>query len=161
MNKSRLEHLLKEHHRDAFIWAGQCCNYDYEEAKEVLQQTYLKIFEKKAVYKERAAFKTWLFSVIRFTAIDHIKKKSTFESLDRLNIVVEEQIEADQVNYRKLLSHLPERQQQVLLLSFYHGMTLAEIAEITKLHIGTVRTHYERGKDSLRTLILKKRNEQI
>lgn len=156
MNRNRLEHLLKGHHKDAFMWASHCCNYNHEEAKEVLQLTYLKVLEGKARYGERAAFKTWLFSVIRFTAIDYLKAQRTFEDLDGLDIVQEEPGDnPDSINYKKLLNQLPNRQQQVLLLSFYHGMTLEEIAGITELHIGTVRTHYQRGKEALRNLILK------
>ncbi|TRX60609.1 RNA polymerase sigma factor [Fulvivirga sp. M361] len=158
MNKNRLERLLKEHHRDAFMWACQCCNYNHDEAREVLQITYLKIFEGKAVYREQAGFKTWLFSVIRFTSIDHLKKNLPFEALDQLNSVADEQYEPDSINYKLLLARLSDRQQQVLLLAFYHGMTLAEIADVTELHIGTVRTHYERGKEALKGLIL---NEKV
>ena len=161
MNKIKLEHLLKEHHKDAFMWASQCCNYNREDGKEVLQITYLKILERKAIYGGQAAFKTWLFSVIRFTALDYLKKKGiSFEELGKLQIVEEEQqVEPDPINYRALLSRLPERQHQVLLLAFYHGMTLTMIADLMELHIGTVRTHYERGKDALKDIILKERYE--
>ena len=157
MDKKSFEYLLKKHHQNAFVWARQCCRYRDEEAKEVLQIAYLKIIEGKAVYNEKSEFKTWLFSVIRFTAIDHLKKERTFEELEKLNIITEEKIDSDPINYKKLLSQLSERQHQVLLLAFYHEMTLTEIAEVTKLHIGTVRTHYERGKETLRTLILKEK----
>ena len=157
MNKSKLEQLVRAYHRDAFMWASQCCNYNHEEAKEVLQITYLKIFEGKAIYREQASFKTWLFSVIRFTAIDHLKKRITFETLDNLQ-VLEEPNESGLINCTALLSRLSDRQQQILLLAFYHGMTLSQIAEVTALHIGTVRTHYERGKAALRALII---NEKV
>jgi len=159
MNKSNLEHLLKEHHRNAFMWSNQCCNYNREDAQEVLQTAYLKIVEGKAVYHEKAAFKTWLFSVIRFTAIDYLKNKRSFEGLETVRIATEEKEEIDSVYYRKLLVQLPQRQHQVLLLAFYHEMTLAEIATVTKLHIGTIRTHYERGKEALKKIILKERYE--
>jgi RNA polymerase sigma factor (sigma-70 family) len=158
MNKIRLERLLNEHHKDAFLWASQCCNYNREEGKEVLQMTYLKILEGKAAYAEHSAFKTWLFSVIRFTAIDHLKKRFQFEGLEKLQAEEEEeQAEPDPVNYKTLLSRLPDRQHQVLLLAFYHDMTLAMIAEVMGLHIGTVRTHYERGKIALREIIVKEK----
>ncbi len=159
MNKNSLEDLLKEHHRNAFMWSSQCCNYNREDAQEVLQITYLKIVEGKAIYREKATFKTWLFSVIRFTAIDYLKKKKSFESLKKIHIAVEEQNETDPIHYKKLLLQLPDRQHQVLLLAFYHGMTLTEIATVTQLHIGTVRTHYERGKDALKKIILKEKHE--
>lgn len=158
MNKSKIEQLLKTHHRDAFLWARQCCYYNSNEAHEVLQMTYLKILEGKANYNEQSSFKTWLFSVIRFTAIDHSRKQIPFEGLERIDSKVEEAEEPDSINYKELLSKLSERQHQVLLLAFYHNMTLEEIATITELHIGTIRTHYERGKLALRELILKVKN---
>lgn len=158
MNKSKVEQLLKEHHHDAFIWARQCCHYNSDDAKEVLQMTYLKILEGKAKYGEQAQFKTWLFSVIRFTAIDHAKKNIPFEGLENLTIMDEEPKELDTINYKALLKQLPERQHQVMLLAFYHSMTLTEIATVTGLHIGTIRTHYDRGKIALRELIL---NEKV
>jgi RNA polymerase sigma factor (sigma-70 family) len=157
MDRTRLERLLNEHHRDAFLWAGQCCRYDHEEGKEVLQMAYLKILEGKAVFGGQSAFKTWLFSVIRFTAIDHLKKKVPFEGLETLQLMDEEQAEPDEINYRAFLSRLPERQHEVLLLAFYHNLTLAMIADLMELHIGTVRTHYERGKEALREMILKEK----
>ena len=159
MDNNSLEQLIKKHHKDAFLWACQCCYYDQEEGKEVLQQTYVKIVEGKARFTERSTIKTWLFSVIRFTAIDHMKKKKQFTTLEKIPQIMDssDDWEASSVDYKKLLMSLPERQQQVLLLSFYHEMTLAQIAEVTQLHIGTVRTHYERGKATLKQLILNKR----
>lgn len=101
MNKIRLEHLLKEYHKNAFMWASQCCNYNREDGKEVLQITYLKILERKTVYGGQAGFKTWLFSVIRFTAIDYLKKKGiSSEELGELQLVEEEQQVPDPINYR-------------------------------------------------------------
>lgn len=156
MDKRQLTDVLQTHHADAFLWATHCCHYDQEEGKEVLQQAYVKILEKKAVYKEKATFKTWLFSVIRFTAIDYVKKKKTFESLEKVKIGIEDPpYEVATIDYKEVLKKLPERQHQVLLLAFYHEMTLAEIATITGLHIGTIRTHYERGKQGMRNLLVK------
>jgi len=155
MTKQLLETELKKHHNDAYIWSYQCCNYNKENAKDVLQMAYLKIIEGKAVFKNKSSFKTWLFSVIRFTAYDFIKAEASFMPLDSLNIATEEPYQQDTTDYKSILKKLPARQQQVLLLAFYHDMTLAEIANITGLHLGTVRTHYERGKDSLRKHIVK------
>ena len=57
-----LENELKKHHKDAYMWACQCCSYDMEEGKEVLQLTYLKIAEGKAVYRQKSSFKTLLLT---------------------------------------------------------------------------------------------------
>ncbi len=156
MDKNRLTQLLQKHHKDAFLWACHCCYHNREDGKEVLQMTYVKIWEGKAHYKKQSSFKTWLFSVIRYTAIDYKKKKHTHEALENVRVGIEETaFEMQTINYKALLNKLPDRQRQVLLLAFYHSMSLTEIASVTQLHIGTVRTHYERGKQAMRTLILK------
>ena len=153
MKNSTLESLLEKHHKDAFLWALQCCEYRRDDANDVLQMTYLKIVEGKAKFKEQSLFKTWLFSVIRFTAIDFMKTNRSYRTLDDVEIAEEPAMNSEETNYKALLLQLPERQREVLLLAFYHQMTLAVIAETTGLHIGTVRTHYERGKSALRKLI--------
>jgi len=155
MTKSTLESLLKKHHNEAYLWSCQCCHRQEDDAKDVLQLVYLKVLEGKATFKEQSSFKTWLFSVIRFTAIDHFKKQQKHVSLDGIVIVEETKDDAEENNYRAILMQLPERQQQILTLAFYHQMTLAEIAEVKNLHIGTVRTHYERGKEALRKRLKK------
>ena len=153
MNKKWLNHVLEQFHREAFIWARQCCKYDEELAKDVLQVVYLKMLEGKAQYREKSKIKTWLFSVIRFTAIDLLKEQQQFINLERFVETTEEEFDDCNLDYKQLLRNLSERQHQVLVLAFYHNMTLAEIAEVTNMGIGTVRTHYVRGKKALRKLI--------
>lgn len=153
MKKNQLEKLLREHHVPAYYWALQLCNHQEDSAKEVLQMTYLKILENKARYKEQSSFKTWLFAVIRFTALDHLKVQSKHSSLDHLQIVDDSPVYEPELNLRPYLDQLPERQKQVLLLSFYHDLSLSNVAQVLEISIGSVRTHYSRGKEALRALL--------
>mgnify|MGYP002628803580 CR=1 FL=1 len=155
IKRSTLENLLEEQHKDAFFWSKQCCRLKPDEAEDVLQMAYLKVLDGKAKYSEKSSFKTWLFAIIRFTAIDHLKGNAVFSSFDDLENEVAEESTYQEKNYEQLLAQLPARQSEVLLLAFYHGMTLEEIAKTTGLHIGTVRTHYARGKAGLKKLLLK------
>lgn len=160
MNQSQLETLLRQHHREAFLWARQCCGFDEEMAKDVIQMVFLKILEGKAKLKEERNTKTWLFSIIRFTAVDELRKAGKWESLENENELIWEEAEADALNYEALIRRLPKMQQEVLLMVFYHDMTLEQSAEVLQLHIGTVRTHYDRGKKRLKELIEKLRIEK-
>jgi RNA polymerase sigma-70 factor (ECF subfamily) len=63
-------------------------------------------------------------------------------------------------SHEALLQALPDRQKEVLLMVFYHDMTLEQCAEVMQLHIGTVRTHYDRGKKKLKEWIEKTRIEK-
>lgn len=155
MNRSQLDHILKAHHRDAYLWARQCCSFEDEMAKDVLQQAYLKILEGQAKLKDASKAKTWLFSIIRYTAIDEIRKAGKVVSLTDTYDPVEIIEEVDTTDYEAIIMHLPEMQREVILMVFYHQMTIAQSAEILQIGLGTARTHYDRGKKKLKELITK------
>jgi RNA polymerase sigma-70 factor, ECF subfamily len=160
-----LSPLLQAHHKESYIWALRCCLGNQDEAKEALQETYLKVLEGRAKFKEQSAFKTWLFAVIRITVAD-MRRKRIIENIK--NLAFGELVKhlspapnhdagtAPENTHEKLLSSLSglsAKQQQVLRLVFYHGFTIEEAANIMSISVGTARTHYERGKNNLRSKI--------
>jgi len=156
MTKKWLTHILKEFHDDGYRWARQCCHYDEELAREVMQEVYLKMLRGKAKFSEKSSVKTWFYSVIRYTALDALKRNNSdvklkTVSLENANEVM--YVDSKNTDYRAILKKLSDKQSQVLLLIFYHNHTLEEVAEIMSLSIGTVRTHYDRGKNNLKTLL--------
>ena len=74
MNIAELKAELEMLHSASFGWALHCCGRDRVEAEEVLQMVYLKILEGKACFRGDASLKTWLFAVIRKTAIGEHRK---------------------------------------------------------------------------------------
>jgi RNA polymerase sigma factor (sigma-70 family) len=161
MEKHLLEEMIKSHHREAFFWARQCCGFDDDLAADVLQNSYLKILEGKASFAEKSSPKTWLFAVIRFSALESLRKKTKHESIDE-QVLDFEALEDGQgfESPEELIQLLPERQKEVLLLVFYHQLTIEKAAEVMKVTIGTARTHYDRAKKNLKSLIELKQKHQ-
>jgi RNA polymerase sigma factor (sigma-70 family) len=160
MKKSDLQNILNEHHSSAFLWARQCCSFDEDLAKDVLQLVYLKILEGKAVYREKSSLKTWLFSVIKFTVAEQKRKEGQTTTLDEADGYAHLEEPESQDSHEELVMLLPKRQQEVLLLVFYHGLTLEKAAEVMEISLGSVRTHYDRGKKNLKELIIKKNRHE-
>src|SRR6185369_422527 len=74
METDELRAQLEQLHASSFGWALACCRRDHSDAEEALQITYLKVLEGKARFNGSASFKTWLFAVIRKTALDQRRK---------------------------------------------------------------------------------------
>ena len=136
---------------------------DEEAAVEVLQNVYLKVLEGKARFNKKATFKTWLFSVIRYTSMDYFRAQKQRRALfiqDQSGLkMAEETISDHQANidvsqeqaiFKKALNELSSQQQHILHLVFYQNLTIQDAANIMNISLGTARTHYERGKQQLR-----------
>lgn len=168
MDISELKVELEALHVASFGWALSCCRGDRAEAEEVLQTVYLKIVEGKARYRAEASLKTWLFAVIRKTAISEHRRRllRTLRFSESPNDFGDETsmqpgqdalLETSELRsrFRNALNKLPARQRQVLHLVFYEDLTLREAANVMSVSIGSARQHYERGKKRLRETLEK------
>jgi RNA polymerase sigma factor (sigma-70 family) len=143
-----------------------CCHGARAEAEEVLQETYLKVLDGRARFHGRSSFKTWLFAVLRRTAAER-RRAARLSGLIRLqwreagpaapscDPEAEAQRSQACIQLIAALTTLPERQRQVLHLVFYQELSLREAADVLGVRLGTVRVHYERGKQRLRELLEK------
>jgi RNA polymerase sigma-70 factor (ECF subfamily) len=168
--ESDLVSYLEPLHQDAFAWARHCCGEEGGEeggeAADVLQNAYLNVIEGRTSYSGKAALKTWWFGVIRFTAKEEQRRRRGREFLvlrwrqldpgendgrSKHTSIAEREEEASQL--RAALGQLPARQAEVLHLVFYQDLSLSEAALVMRVSIGSTRTHYERGKARLRSLL--------
>jgi len=166
MNIAELKAELETLHSASFGWALNCCRRDRAEAEEVLQTVYLKILEGKACFRGEASLKTWLFAVIRKTAIgEHrknlLRKLRWSDSSEQETILVSpleqpgvafEKSET-QALFQNALKSLPRRQREALHLVFYQDLSLSEAAIVMGISIGSARQHYERGKKRVREFL--------
>jgi RNA polymerase sigma-70 factor (ECF subfamily) len=156
MEISELKAELEKLHAASFGWALTCCRQNHADAEDVLQMVYLKILQGKAVYRGESRLQTWLFAVIRKTAISECRK----QVLRRLNSIVNPGSEVNhelefersemQRRFQEALAQLPARQRETLHLVFYQDLSLSEAAEVMNVSVGSARRHYERGKKRLR-----------
>ena len=158
MDISELKAELERLHDASFGWALNCCGYNHADAEEVLQTVYLKVLQGKARYRGEAKLQTWLFAVIRKTAITE-RRKQLLRTLSLRGSKPKTepgdfslQLERSELQrrFQQVLEALPVRQRETLHLVFYENLSLREAAEVMRISIGSARRHYERGKKRLR-----------
>jgi len=160
MEIAELKAELEKLHQASFGWALSCCGKNRAEAEEVLQIVYLKILQGKAIYRGESKLQTWLFAVIRKTAISE-RRKQLFRALvpktgtDTKSGELASELERSEMQHRfqQALARLPARQRETLHLVFYQELSLSEAAEVMDISLGSVRRHYERGKKRLRAVL--------
>ena len=159
MEISELKAELEKLHPASFGWALSCCRRNAADAEEVLQTVYLKILQGKAVFRGESKLQTWLFAVIRKTAISERRKQwlrlivpgTTAEATSELESEFERS--EMQQRFQQALAKLPARQCETLHLVFYQDLSLSEAAEVMNISVGSARRHYERAKTRLRATL--------
>jgi len=136
-----------------------------EIAEEVLQDTFLKIWDRIDSYdREKGKLFTWMLNVARNLAIDKTRSKEFSKErqtggLEKLvgKIDTQEKIElgVEVIGLQDLLSKLSEDQQFVIDKHYLKGYTQSEISEEFDLPLGTVKTRMRLAMQVLRNLLIK------
>ncbi len=126
---------------------------DPADVEEILQETFLQVWNQAGRYDaKRSSVSTWLVLIARSRSIDRLRSRQVKlrtaaaarqENPDIhtspkgvSNVLKQER----RMRLQEEMAKLPEEQRQVLELAFYGGMTQSEIAEQTRIPLGTVKT---------------------
>jgi RNA polymerase sigma-70 factor (ECF subfamily) len=158
MDRSELERELERLHPESFGWALCCSGRDRDQAQDVLQEAYARVVSGAARFEGRSAFRTWLFGVIRRTALAERRRARRPNAPPSETVLADptpgadEQLQEAERREELLLAldALSPRQREVLVLVFYHELTVEEAAQVMEISLGSARTHYDRGKKGLR-----------
>jgi RNA polymerase sigma-70 factor, ECF subfamily len=131
-----------------------------EDARDICQMIFLKLYEARSRYQITAAFKTYIFRIANNVCIDHYRKKhftsdiNTDEVTDMASL--SDQKHEERVSVRELYSaiaQLPERQRRAVSLRYEAELPVKEIA----LTMGITRKAVERllahARESLRGIM--------
>ena len=133
-------------------------------AEDLFQETWLRVLERGRQYDGKHNFSTWLFTIARNLVID-LSRRRKLESLDSqakddetpLEIPDQSQPSAIDVVARRELSErimaslagIPADYRETMVLRFHEGLTLEEIAAVTRAPVGTVKSRLYRGMNAL------------
>lgn len=134
---------------------------DPDDAEDVMQEAFLKAFQKLDSYSGKVSFGAWLKKIVINKSLDFIRLKKTTVSLDGLgkdNEPVDNQTEeivlkCEPEVVKKAIYALPEGYRIVLSLFLLEGYDHDEISSIMGITNATSRTQYHRAKKKLLELL--------
>ena len=168
------EAIVRQYRRKVFNVAYKFVGR-HDEAEDLTQDIFLKIFKSLQTFDRRANFQTWLISVSRNLCIDHYRSvRKERETIDRqvdaseLSPVAKGQSQLamleqrDRVELlREAMSALPKTLRTAVLMRDIQELSYHEIAEKLRLPEGTVKSRINRGRNELARQIRKIRGEEF
>jgi RNA polymerase sigma-70 factor (ECF subfamily) len=147
-DKEALEELYNSMSKDIYTFLLMFCKDKYT-AEDVLQETFIAIYENAASYRVYNNPRAWIFTIAKNKALNIIKKDSRMTSIETLeNDIADtaeniENIILDKIQADMLLSVLSEKDKKIVILHAVYGFKHREIAELMSLPLDTVTRRYK------------------
>jgi RNA polymerase sigma-70 factor, ECF subfamily len=164
-NEQSIETLVRQYEADIFRLALSIVG-ETSEANEVAQETFIAALKSLRKYQEKSSFKSWLFTIAVNTSRSHLRKRKALERLratltaifqvnSQKQILPEDlviQNEAEAIIWNSL-NKLDERLRMVVLLKYFHELSVLEISEILSVNEGTVHSRLFTAREKLRSTL--------
>ena len=153
--------LVDRHYGPILGYLYRHTNGDRPLAEDLAQETFLRLLRKPG-YQTGRPFRPWLYAIATHLARDHFKsaavrhhsayESSTLPMTSEVALDPEQQLlAADEARaVATAINELAEEYRATLLLRFYNGLSLAEIAEALNVPLGTVKSRLSVGTRRLR-----------
>jgi RNA polymerase sigma-70 factor (ECF subfamily) len=144
---------------------------DWDDSNDVVQETFVRVFRNRNSYKPVARFSTWIYTiasnvaktalrrrrlrkVLSFGRRDDVGSDALFDIPDesaRADIQAESSLREERI--QRAIDSLSTKYREVVVLRDVQELSYEEIAGITGLNIGTVKSRINRGRGQLQEML--------
>lgn len=160
-NQKAFSYLYDNYSKALFGVISNITN-DTEEAEDVLQNVFVKIWNNFASYDEqKGRLYTWMLNIARNMAIDSTRSKhekvknkiqEATDSVYHKNNLFVENSSHENIGLQNIINNLKDDQKQIIDLAYFQGYTQEEISQKLNLPLGTVKTKVRQAIITLREL---------
>ena len=124
----------------------------HDDADEVMQNTFIKVYKGIQKFRGEAKLYTWLYRIATNECISFLKKKKKYATLDlddgasgmANNLEADSYFDGDKATIilKQALETLPEKQKQVFVLRYFDELSYKEISDILDTSVGGLKASY-------------------
>ena len=147
--------LIKKYQQKIY-WHIRKMVIDHDDADDVVQETFIKVWHGLQNFRSDAQLYTWLYRIATNESLNFLQKKRRQnhvpidgeDSLDLMNTlessISQDYISGDeiQIKLQKALLQLPDKQRLVFNMKYYDDLKYEEISEITGTSVGALKASY-------------------
>ncbi|MEM9918326.1 MAG: sigma-70 family RNA polymerase sigma factor [Bacteroidota bacterium] len=144
--------LLMQKYQERVYWQIRRLVVEHEDANDVIQNTFIKVFKNIGSFEGKSQLYTWLYRIATNEAITFLnkKKRKAASSLDDEEALLANRLEADtyfdgdkaQRMLQMALATLPEKQRLVFHMRYYDEMSYKDISEVLGTSVGGLKASY-------------------
>lgn len=161
-NRVAFSELVRRHQRGLLRLVVRFTK-DLDSAEDVVQDSFVKAYQKLSMFEGRSSFKSWLYRIAINTAKNKLRQDGGEDlNIDDVRIAVRPDAESDltQGSIKETLyeevQKLPEKQRTALVLRVYEDLSFKEISQIMECPYDTAKANYRHALIKLREMIAKK-----
>ena len=146
---------IVDKYRDSVYWTAYRLVLDYEDARDVSQQSFIKIWRSLAEYDPKRSFSGWVSRITANCAIDWLrsrKEAAPLEDYPARRLTIEKDLDVRKI-FLRIAPLLSQRQRMVLVLREVEEMEIPEIAQMMECTESTVRNLLSQAKEAFRKRI--------
>lgn len=157
--------LLVNRRSDMFYASAYRMVMNREEAEDIVQEAFLKIWDRPALWKanKKAKFTTWFYKIVTNLALDRLRKNSKMSGSELKDDVLQQEadqekemlVDEEQLALDRALKALPEKQLAALNLCFYEGLSNKEAAEIMGVSVKAIESLLMRAKAGIKDYLIR------
>lgn len=128
---------------------------NHEVANDLVQETFMKMYERINTYTVDTNFKFWLIQIAKNTTLDYLRKEQK-----QLNITVNEDIVENTIDthqtvdhgqiYKKIEAIVSKDEYEIVILRIFHGLKFQEIAAMLEITTAVATNKYARAIKKLK-----------
>lgn len=143
--------LVRQYQRKLYSFIRRMIT-DHDEAQDVLQNTFIKVWNGLDKFREDSKLYSWLYRIAHNECLNHLRslKKGIFTSdesvVERLTTTLDssEHFNGDliQKKLQRALMKLPDKQRAVFTMKYFDELKYEEISDITGTSVGALKSSY-------------------
>ncbi len=156
---------LVRKYQQKIYWHIRKMVIDHEDANDITQDTFVKIWKSLHTFHGNSQLYTWLYRIATNECLTFLeKKKRKFaSSIEDLNRELSQKLDSGylisgdeiEIKLQKALLTLPDKQRLVFNMKYFDDLTYDEIAEITNTSVGALKASYHLASKKIEEFVVK------
>lgn len=144
--------MLVEKYQERLYWHIRKIVLDHDDADDILQNTFIKVWRNLSNFREESSLFTWLYRIATNESLTYLnsKKKRSLLAINDVSDFLMENLESDpyfegdeiQRNLQKAILTLPEKQRLVFNMKYFDNLKYTDMAEVLNTSVGALKASF-------------------